>query len=115
MKVVEFEAKELLKDKGLNVPSGKLVTSAEAAEAATRDLGRPVMLKAQIPVGGRMKAGGVRFAGTPAETFALTGELLGREIRGFAINSVLVEEKVTSTAEVVVGMTSLSWFRARIT
>jgi succinyl-CoA synthetase beta subunit len=105
MKVLEFEAKGLLKDMGLNVPAGKLVTSAEAAAAATRDLGRPVVMKAQIPTGGRMKAGGVRFADTPAEALALAGELLGREIKGFSVSSILVEEKLSSAAEVFVGMT----------
>ena len=105
MKVVEFEAKGLLKDIGLNVPSGKVVASAETAEAAARDLGRPVVIKAQIPMGGRMKAGGIRFADLPAEAFALTSELLGREIRGFTVSSVLVEEMVTSVGEVFIGMT----------
>lgn len=105
MKVVEFEAKSLLMGHGLTAPRGEVVASAEDAAAVARTLGRPVVLKAQIPAGGRMKAGGVRFADTPDEAAALAGELLGCEIQGFPVELALVEEKLDVAVEVFVAAT----------
>jgi succinyl-CoA synthetase beta subunit len=61
MKVLEFEAKELLRERGLKVPGGKLAASAQEAAGIADELGSPVVIKAQIPATGRMKAGGIRF------------------------------------------------------
>lgn len=105
MKVLEFEAKALLENQDILIPKGEVVTSPEEAAAVAQTNGRPVVLKAQVPTGGRMKAGGVCFATTPAEAEVVAGELLGSEIRGFQIDRLLVEDKLDIVKEVFVGAT----------
>jgi succinyl-CoA synthetase beta subunit len=118
VKVLEFEAKALLREHGLRVPRGQWVTSAEgAADAAAAMAGLidgPVVIKAQVPTGGRMKAGGVRFADTPEQAQAIAGELLGLTIKGFAVQALLVEEKVPNTAELFVSLTYDSEARSAV-
>ena len=105
MKVLEFEAKALLKSRGLPVLHGHLVTSAEQAAAAAEALAGPVVIKAQVPIGGRMKAGGVCFARTPQEAASAAAALLSSQIRGFAVERLLVEEKLDITSEVFLAAT----------
>ena len=95
MIIVEYEAKALLKARGLPVPLGLTADTPEAARRAAEQLGAAVVLKAQVPSGGRMKAGGVRFAGTPAEARAIARALLGRTLRGFRVGRLLIEGKLT--------------------
>ncbi len=103
MKILEYEAKAVLRQMGLPVPNGRVAASADEAEAVTRDLGGPVVLKAQVPIGRRMKAGGVLFADTPAKAVELTRDLLGKTINGFPVDCVLVETKLAVAAEIFVG------------
>lgn len=109
MKVLEFEAKSLLAERGLRTPRGQMVTTAEDAALAARTLNQPVVIKAQIPTGGRMKAGGVKFADTPEAAEAVAQDLLGRTILGFKVDTLLVEEKLAlseaNLGEVFVGVT----------
>jgi succinyl-CoA synthetase beta subunit/citryl-CoA synthetase large subunit len=99
VKVLEYEAKQLLRQAGLPVPEGLIArTPPEAAEAA-RALGRPFVIKAQVPIGGRMKAGGVHFGASPAEAEALAAQLLGATLRGFPVEAVLIEEKIVIADE----------------
>jgi succinyl-CoA synthetase beta subunit len=105
MKILEFEAKALLATEGLPVPPGELVTRPEQAEAVARRLSGPVVIKAQVPASGRMKAGGIRFAQTAAEAATATGELLHNHVRGFPVESILVEQRLDSADEIYVGIT----------
>ncbi|MBI1879765.1 MAG: acetate--CoA ligase family protein [Chloroflexi bacterium] len=105
MKVLEFEAKALLRGQGLPIPQGEIVTSAPAAAAAAEAIGQPVVVKVQTPAGGRMKAGGVHFADTPEEAARVTRDLLGSQSHGFSVDRVLVEEKLTVAAEIFIGAT----------
>ena len=105
MKILEFEAKTLLADQGLPVPQGKFVLTFKEAEAVAAEIGRPVVVKAQIPGSGRMKAGGVHFADKPAEAAAATRDLLGRDLLGHPVQTVLVEEKLATKTEVFIGVT----------
>ena len=105
MKILEFEAKALLADQGLRVPAGQVVTRPEQAETMANSLGRPVVVKAQVPASGRMKAGGIRFATTPAEAAAATSELMQSQVRGFPVEWVLVEERLEPVVELYVGVT----------
>ena len=114
MKVLEFEAKALLREAGLRAPNGRVVTTAAAAAEAARELGGPVVIKAQVPTGGRMKAGGVRFAASPAEAQAAAAELLGMVLRAFAVRALLVEENIPHTAEVLAGVTYDSEARSAV-
>jgi len=89
MRLYEFQAKRIFAERGIPTPAGKLLTSAEGAG----DLPLPVVFKAQIPVGGRGKAGGIREASRPDEAHAVVEELLGAEIRGHTVQAILAEAK----------------------
>ena len=65
MKLHEYQAKGLLRDYGIPVPEGKTADTPAEAEAIAREIGCPVMIKAQVLVGGRGKAGGVKMAADP--------------------------------------------------
>lgn len=104
MKLLEYQGKEILRRHGVTTPQGRLArTPAEAREAADQ-LG-PVVVKVQIPSGGRGKAGGIRPAADPAEAGERASELLGSTIKGFPVESVLVEEKVALQEELYLGLT----------
>ena len=105
MKVIEAEAKALLKGEGISVPDGAVVSSAEEGAGVAAALGRPVAVKVQIPTGRRMKSGGVRFATTPQEASEAVGALLGSVIHDFHIDRVLVEEKLEIAAELFLAAT----------
>jgi succinyl-CoA synthetase beta subunit len=105
MKVLEFEAKALLISQGFAVPSGEIITSVEDAASATGTVGMPVVIKSQVPTGGRMKAGGIRFADTPDEAEKISGDLLGAQIRGFSVEHLLIEQKLDVAAELFLAAT----------
>jgi len=105
MRVLEFEAKALLESQGIMPPEGGVVTSAEEALSAATALGRPVVVKAQIPMGRRMKAGGVSFADTPEEASAAALALIGKTVNNFLVEEVLVEERLNIAEELFVGAT----------
>src|SRR3954471_3511752 len=67
VKIHEYQAKDILARYGIPVQPGKVASTPEEAEAIARELGGPVVVKAQVYVGGRGKAGGVKFGKTPAE------------------------------------------------
>ena len=105
MKALEFEAKALLAHRGLRVPAGEPAASAAEAQAAAARLGGPVAVKAQVPAGGRMKAGGILFADTPPQAAEAAASLLGRPVRGYEVERVLVEQRLQAAAELFVGVT----------
>ncbi|MEA2476932.1 MAG: succinyl-CoA synthetase beta subunit [Actinomycetota bacterium] len=91
MDLFEFQGKELLRKFGVPVPEGRVAaTPEEAAEAAT-GLGGRVVVKAQVQVGGRGKAGGIKLATSPDEARDLAGQILGMDIKGHTVKRVLVE------------------------
>lgn len=94
MKLFEFEAKNRLKKYGLSVPQGEIVSSADEAETAARRIGRPVVLKSQILVAGRGKAGGIQFASNAAEARRIAQRLIGSTIKDSLVRRLLVEEKL---------------------
>lgn len=105
MIIVEYEAKAILKARGLPVPPGLIADTPEAARSAAEQIGAAVVLKAQVPTGGRMKAGGIRFAGSPDEAKSAARDLLGMTLRGFPVERLLIEQKLTITREFFVGAT----------
>ncbi|MBI3733329.1 MAG: acetate--CoA ligase family protein [Chloroflexi bacterium] len=105
MRLLEFEAKQLLSDVGIEVPREALVSSPAEAEAYARGLGVPVVVKAQVPAGGRMKAGGVLFASTPADAASAARTLLGATIRGYPVEQVAVQERIEAATAVYLAAT----------
>ena len=94
MWLYEYEAKGIIKEYGVPIPSGRLASSPSEAKEIAERLRRPVAIKAQVPVTGRGKVGGVRFAYGPDEAYEEASKLLGSLIGCFSVKKVLVEEKV---------------------
>ena len=100
MIIVENEAKSLLKTRGLPLPESDVIHAASDARRLAE--AHPVVLKVQIPSGGRMKAGGVLFADSPDEAESAAAKLLGTEVLGFPVSSLLVEKKLTIAREYLI-------------
>ena len=99
MNFEEHAAKPLLAAAGIAIPRGRLARSVGEARAVAADLGGPVVVKAQVPAGKRGKAGGVRTADDPAAAGAAASAILGMDIGGHRVQSVLVEERASIAAE----------------
>ncbi len=93
MRFYEHEAKQVLAKHGVPLPKREVARTPEEAEAAAASIGGPVVLKSQVLSGGRMKAGGVKFADTPAEAKAAAAAILELPINGQLPMGVLVEER----------------------
>ena len=99
MNFEEHAAKPLLAAAGIAIPRGRLARSAGEARAVAADLGGPVVVKAQVPAGKRGKAGGVRTADDPAAAGVAASAILGMDVGGHRVQSVLVEERASVAAE----------------
>jgi succinyl-CoA synthetase beta subunit len=86
----EYQAKELFRAHGVPAPDGRVVTSVDAAVAAAQELGLPVMVKSQVKIGGRGKAGGVKFAPTLDDVRTHAGNILGLDIKGHVTRQILI-------------------------
>ena len=91
MDLFEYQGKELFARHGIPVPSGEAVETPEAARAAAERIGGRVVVKAQVQVGGRGKAGGIKLAENPDEAEARAGEILGMDIKGHTVHRVWIE------------------------
>lgn len=106
MRFYEFEAKKLFGKYGIPLPAGSRVAhSPEEAAAIAEEIGGPVVLKAQVLTGGRMKAGGVLFAETPSEAAHAAEKILGLVIKGHTPRGVLVEGRAPVEQEYYLGVT----------
>jgi succinyl-CoA synthetase beta subunit len=99
MKLHEFTAKGIFKDFGIPIPQSKVGETPEEAEKAARELGKPVAVKSQVLVGGRGKAGGIKFAETPEEAGKVAASLMGMDIKGEKVEKILIEEKIEIKSE----------------
>jgi len=104
MKIHEYQAKDIFASHGIPVPPGKIATSPEEARAFAEDIGKPVMIKAQVHVGGRGKAGGVKYCATADEAYEKASQILGMDIKGLTVKKVLVTEAVNIDSESYVGI-----------
>ncbi len=115
MKLYEYKAKEIFAKYGIPVPKGLVVSSpgeladkiASDTDEDTLDLSAPVAIKSQVLVGGRGKAGGIKFANNMDEIKATIDELIGTSLKGYEVRQVLVEQKLdlTDVQELYVGFT----------
>jgi succinyl-CoA synthetase beta subunit len=105
MKIYEYMAKQLFADYGIPIPTGVVIGSVEEFESKKRDIAYPVAVKSQVLVGGRGKAGGIRFAESENQAREIITELLGSELKGFKIGKLLLEAKadLTGAQELYVG------------
>jgi len=93
MRFYEYESKQILRTVGMPLPQSHFCTTADEAKAAAATIAGPVVVKSQVLSGGRMKAGGVKFADTPDETATIAAEILALPIKDLLPVGVLVEEK----------------------
>lgn len=105
MRFYEFEAKKLLAKQRVPLPRGGTAKTPEDAGRLAAEIGGPVVLKSQVLSGGRMKAGGVKFAETPPEAEQAAAEILALEIAGQMPVCVSVEAKAPVTKEYYLGVT----------
>ena len=94
MKLLEYQGKQLFLENGIPVPEGRVAATVLEAEEAAKSIGKSVALKVQVPVGGRGKAGGIKVVEDSQEVQEIAGLLLAMNLKGFAVDKLLVEEKV---------------------
>ncbi len=104
MKIHEYQAKDILARYGIPIQPGRVAHTPEEAESIARELGGPVVIKAQVYVGGRGKAGGIQFGDTPAEARAAAARVLGMDIKGLTVEKVLVVSKLEIKEEYYLGI-----------
>src|SRR5262245_17029331 len=105
MRFYEYEAKALFARHGAPLLKGRVAKTAAEARDAAAEIGGPVVLKSQVLTGGRMKAGGVKFAETPAEAEAAATAILALEIKGQKPRGVLVEQRAPVAKEYFAAVT----------
>ena len=104
MKLHEFQSKAILARYGVAVPQGEVVGSPEEAAAAAGRLGGRVAVKAQVLVGGRGKAGGIRVAGSPGEAAEKAAAILALRIHGLPVRRLLIEQAADIQRELYLGL-----------
>ena len=92
MDLFEYQAKELFAKHGVPTTPGRVTDTAADARAIAEEIGKPVMIKAQVKVGGRGKAGGVKYAATPDDAQTHAENILGLDIKGHVVKKLLVAE-----------------------
>jgi succinyl-CoA synthetase beta subunit len=99
MDLLEYQGKQLFARHGLKVSSGRAASDVEAAVEAATAVGYPVVVKAQVLIGGRGKAGGVKLAGDEGQLREHAGNILGMDIRGHTVHTLWVEHASDIAAE----------------
>jgi len=100
----EYQSKRILAKYGIDVPRGMITLSPSEVERAARELGGRVVLKSQILISGRGKAGAIKAASTPEEAAELSKELFGRVFKGHLVRKIYVEEQLKVNREMYVGI-----------
>jgi succinyl-CoA synthetase beta subunit len=100
MRLHEYQSKNLFARYGIPIPRGRIASSATEAKQISEELGGKVVIKSQVLVGGRGKAGGIRLAKTNKEAEEYATEILGMEVKGIPVRKVLVDEAVSISKEI---------------
>ncbi len=99
MKLLEYQAAEIFAEYGISVANGVVIDNLEKIEEKIRPLSFPLVVKSQVQVGGRGKAGGIKFAEDISELKDVCGKLLHSDLKGHKVNKLLIVEKVKGTKE----------------
>ncbi len=105
MKLHEYQAKDIFAEAGIPVPESRLASSVEEVMEAVEEIGYPAAIKAQVHVGGRGKAGGIKIAMDEDEARQAAEDILGMDLKGYTVDRVLVEAGVDFENELYVGIT----------
>jgi succinyl-CoA synthetase beta subunit len=106
MKLHEYQSKLIFSRYGVPIPKGRVAATASEAKQIAEELGGRVVIKSQVLVGGRGKAGGIRLAKSAKEAEDLATQILGMEIKGLPVRKVLVDEAVNIGTEIYLGITN---------
>jgi succinyl-CoA synthetase beta subunit len=106
MKLHEYQSKLIFAEYGVPIPKGRVAATAVEAKQIAEELGGRVIVKSQVLVGGRGKAGGIRLAKNAAEVEELATQILGMEIKGLPVRKVLVDEAANIESEIYLGITN---------
>ena len=104
MKIHEYQAKEIFSRFDIPIPKGEVTSSPDEARQIAVRYERPVMVKAQVHVGGRGKAGGIKYCADPDEAYFAAEEILGMEIKGLPVKKILVTDALDIVNEAYVGV-----------
>jgi len=104
LKLQEYRSKEILAQYGVPLQAGQVATTPDEAAAIARTIARSVVIKAQVLVGGRGKAGGVKLADTPVEAARAAEAILGMPIKGITVRTVLVAPAASIAKEFYLGL-----------
>jgi succinyl-CoA synthetase beta subunit len=106
MKLHEYQSKLIFAKYGIPIPKGRVAATASEARSIAEELGGRVVIKSQVLVGGRGKAGGIKLAKSPHEAEELATLILGMEIKGLPVRKVLVDEAANISKEIYLGITN---------
>jgi succinyl-CoA synthetase beta subunit len=106
MKLHEYQSKLIFSKYGIPIPKGRVAATAQEARHVAEELGGRVVIKSQVLVGGRGKAGGVKVARDPQEAEQLATQILGMEIKGLPVRKVLVDEAAAIETEIYFAITN---------
>ncbi len=104
MKLHEYQSKRIFSEYGVPIPRGDVAASPAEAREIAKQLGGPVVIKSQVLVGGRGKAGGIKLAKDADEAEELTKQILGMNIKGLIVDKVLVDEAADIKEEIYLGI-----------
>ena len=106
MKLHEYQSKQIFARYGISIPKGRVAATALEARQIAEELGGRVVIKSQVLVGGRGKAGGIRVAKSPKEAEEAATQILGMEIKGLPVRKILVDEAANIDKEIYLGITN---------
>lgn len=106
MKLHEYQSKQIFSRYGIPIPKGRVAATASEARHIAEELGGRVVVKSQVLVGGRGKAGGIKVAKDPVEAELLATQILSMEIKGLPVRKVLVDEAAAIDQEIYLGITN---------
>ena len=104
MKLHEYQSKRIFAQYGVPIPRGDVATTPEQARQIAARLGKRVVVKSQVLVAGRGKAGGIRLAGDPDEAEQVAAQILGMDIKGLRVKKVLIDEAADIETEIYLGI-----------
>jgi succinyl-CoA synthetase beta subunit len=99
----EYQGKALLRQQNILLPQGRAARTPREARDVAAEIGKPVMVKAQVWVTGRASMGGIRKVATPDEAASAAAAMLGMKVKGFTVEQVLVEEQLEIAREFYAG------------
>jgi succinyl-CoA synthetase beta subunit len=106
MKLHEYQSKQIFSKYGVPIPRGRVAATAIEAKQIAEELGCRVVIKSQVLVGGRGKAGGIKLAKTSDEAEGVASQILSMEIKGLPVRKVLVDEAANIDKEIYLGITN---------